>query len=63
VKWKGSLFFCIILCAVDEDESLKTFGKCLTPSYLLFVGCKIVMSETLDAVSFDSWISTHAHSF
>jgi len=27
VKWKGSLFFRIVMCTVDEDESLNKFGK------------------------------------
>ena len=32
MKWKGSLFFRIVMCIVDEDESLNKFGKWLTPN-------------------------------
>ena len=27
VKWKGPLFFRIVMCTVDEDASLNKFGK------------------------------------
>jgi len=29
IKWKGSLFFRIVICIVDENEDLNKFGKLL----------------------------------
>jgi len=29
VKWKGSLFFRIVICTVDEDKSVNEFGEWL----------------------------------
>jgi len=28
VKWKGSLFFRIVMCTVDEVEDVNKFGMC-----------------------------------